>query len=72
MFNVKTFELLFHIFLAISTIISLNNDIKLHLKEISWEYVDWTDLAQDRDKWRALVNAVVDFPFHSTGYLLTG
>jgi hypothetical protein len=28
------------------------------LREIGWSGVDWIVLAQDRDKWRALVNAV--------------
>jgi hypothetical protein len=28
--------------------------------EISWGGVDWIGLAQDRDKWRALVNAVMN------------
>jgi hypothetical protein len=26
--------------------------------------VAWTDLAQGRDQWRALVNTVMDFGFH--------
>ena len=36
-------------------------DIKIDIKEMSWEGMDWIDLAQDRDKWQALVNAVMDF-----------
>jgi hypothetical protein len=31
---------------------------KLIIKEIAWEVMDWIDLAQDKGKWRALVNAV--------------
>jgi hypothetical protein len=27
--------------------------------ETKWDGVDWIDLAQDRDNWRALVNAVM-------------
>jgi hypothetical protein len=28
--------------------------------EIGWGGVDWIGLAQDRDRWRALVNAVMN------------
>jgi hypothetical protein len=28
----------------------------MDLGEIGWEDMDWIDLAQDRDQWRALVN----------------
>jgi hypothetical protein len=28
----------------------------MDLKEIGWDGMDWSDLAQDRDQWRALVN----------------
>jgi len=34
------------------------DDIKIHLEELVWGGVGWIDLAQDRDKWLALVNAV--------------
>jgi hypothetical protein len=36
------------------------DNIKMDLLEIGWGGVDWIALAQDRDKWRALVNAVLN------------
>jgi hypothetical protein len=38
---------------------SLDN-IKMYLGEIGWGGVDWVSLAQDRDRWRALVDAVMN------------
>jgi hypothetical protein len=32
----------------------------MDLGEIGWGGLDWIGLAQDRDKWRALVNAVMN------------
>jgi hypothetical protein len=37
------------------------DNIKLDLLEIGWGGVDWIGLAQDRDKWRDLVNVVMNF-----------
>jgi hypothetical protein len=34
--------------------------IKMDLREIRWDVMDWIDLAQDRDQWRALVNTVIN------------
>jgi hypothetical protein len=34
------------------------DNINMYILEIGWGGVDWIGLAQDRDKWRALVNAV--------------
>jgi hypothetical protein len=36
------------------------DNIKLDLTEIGWDGMDWIDLAQDRDQWRALVNTVMN------------
>jgi hypothetical protein len=36
-----------------------NNE--MDLREIGWDGMDWIDLAQDRDQWRALVNMVMNF-----------
>jgi hypothetical protein len=36
------------------------NIIKMHLREIGWDGVDLIDAPQDRDKWRALVNTVMN------------
>jgi hypothetical protein len=31
------------------------DNIKIDLREIGWDGMDWTDLVQDMDQWRALV-----------------
>jgi hypothetical protein len=36
------------------------NNIRMNLLEICWGDLDCIGLAQDRDKWRALVNAVMN------------
>jgi hypothetical protein len=36
------------------------DNITMDLLEIGWGGVDWISLAQDRGKWRALVNAVMN------------
>jgi hypothetical protein len=36
------------------------DNIKMDLREIGWDGVDWIDTAQDRDQWRALVNTVLN------------
>jgi hypothetical protein len=36
-------------------------NIEIDLSDIGWDGVDWIDLAQDRDQWRALMNTVMNF-----------
>jgi hypothetical protein len=36
------------------------DNIKMDLREIGCDGMDWIDLAQDRDKWRALVNTAMN------------
>jgi hypothetical protein len=35
-------------------------NVKMDVREIGWDGMDWIDLAQDRDRWRALVNTVMN------------
>jgi hypothetical protein len=39
------------------------DNIKMRLREIGFGDVDWINLAQDRGRWRVLVNRVVNFRF---------
>ena len=36
------------------------DNIKMDLQEVGCESVDWFDVTQDRDRWRALVNSVTN------------
>jgi hypothetical protein len=38
----------------------LVDNMKTDLREIGWDGMDWIDLAQDKEKWRALLNAVMN------------
>jgi hypothetical protein len=36
------------------------DNIRIDLREIGWGGMNWIDLAQDRDQWRALVNTIMN------------
>jgi hypothetical protein len=36
------------------------NNIKMDLRGTEWDGMDWLDVAQDRDQWRALVGTVMN------------
>jgi hypothetical protein len=36
------------------------DNIKMRLRGIVWNGMDWIDLVQDRDQWRTLVNTVMN------------
>ena len=40
-----------------------DDNIKMVLQKVGCVGMDWNDLAQDRDKWRALVNVVMNLRF---------
>ena len=37
-----------------------DNNVKMDLQEVCWRSMEWIYLAQNRDKWRALLNAVLN------------
>jgi hypothetical protein len=47
------------------------DNTKMNLREIGWGDVDWIDLAQDRDQWRAPVNTLMNIwvPYNAGKFL---
>jgi hypothetical protein len=47
------------------------DNIKMNLQELGWEGMDWTDMAQDRDRWWTIVNAVINLrvPYNAGNFL---
>jgi hypothetical protein len=37
------------------------DNIKMDLQEVGWGCGDWMEVAQDRDRWQALVNTLMNF-----------
>ena len=48
------------------------DNIKMDLQEVGWGGTGWIDLTQDRDRWRVLVNAVMNLRIpYNVGNFLT-
>jgi hypothetical protein len=41
----------------------VENNIKMDVQEVGWWGMDWIDLAENRDRWWAVVNAVMNLWF---------
>jgi hypothetical protein len=52
--------------------IDVDGNIKVNVQEVGMRGTDWVHMAQDRNNWRTLVNAVTDlrFGFHKMRELL--
>ena len=38
----------------------MRDNIKIYLRKVGWEGMDWVELTEDRYRWRAVVNAVMN------------
>jgi hypothetical protein len=51
----------------------LVDSIEIDVTEIGWDGMDWIDLAQDRDQWRALVKTIMNLLVpYNIGKFLSG
>jgi hypothetical protein len=39
-------------------------NIEIDFRKIGWDGMDWINLAENRDQWRALVNTVMNLGYH--------
>jgi hypothetical protein len=40
-----------------------DDNIKLYIQEMGWGGMDWIDLAKERDRWRSVMNGVMNLLF---------
>jgi hypothetical protein len=47
------------------------DNVKRDLRKITWGGMDWIDLAQDRDQWKALANTIMNHwvPYNAWKFL---
>jgi hypothetical protein len=50
-----------HLYIYDYGVMGWEDNIKMYLQEFGGGRVDWMELAQDRDRWRAFVGTVRDF-----------
>ena len=48
------------------------DNIKMDIQEVGYWVMDWIELTQDRDRWRALVCAVIHVPFSLSRIIMSG
>jgi hypothetical protein len=39
-------------------------NIKMELENVEWEGMDWIGVAQDTERWQAVVNEAMNFQIH--------
>jgi hypothetical protein len=47
------------------------DNIKMDIRDIGWDGVEWINMAQDRDQWKALVNTVLPYSPPTVSYYVT-
>jgi hypothetical protein len=61
------------VFLTNHTTLRWEDNIKMDIRDVRYDGMDWTHLAEDRDRWRTVVNAVINFrvPYDAANFMIS-